>query len=287
MIYDLKVGMDSYKINWDIIKTIYSKSNKTISVVKNISDGFEWILKYGKNVEDELFNVLTYGSVFVNSPYLGLNQTNKRKYWDDTWFIMNKYDCSLLMDLDYGLEHIDVLVSDIIDSIKALHCNKIPLVHLDIKLDNILIDKKNCRFILSDYELLQVENSSSIRLASDEPDSMLYYLSRGVRTTDRLVSFRTDLICFGMVLWRVLRKITLLELEEECEEVRKEIKNGSEFYIEDLSNILDIQYEMYSKIPEELKEYYQIVFGLKDVEEPYSEQYYEDLKKCLMSGLNK
>jgi serine/threonine protein kinase len=279
--------MDSYKINWDIIKTIYSKSNKTISVVKHITDDYKMILKYGKDVEDELHHILTYGHIFVNSPYLGLNPTNKRLYWDDNWFIMNRYHCSLLMDLDYGLKHIDVLITDLIDSIKKLHCNNTPLVHLDIKLDNILIDKENCRFILSDYELVQNEGESTMRLSSDEPDSMLYYLSRGVRTTDRLISFRTDLICFGMVLWRVLRKIYTLELEQECEIVRREIKNGSEFYIEDLSDILDLQYEMYSNIPEELKEYYQIVFGLKDVEEPHTEKYYDDLKESLMKALNK
>ena len=278
--------MHSYRLTWDIEDYIYNKNGKNIAIVKHIPEGFKMVLKYGDNIESELENILNYGKIFVNSPYHNLHSINKRNYWDDNWFIMNLFDCSLLEDMKYGMNHIDTLICDMIDAVKALHCNKVPIAHMDIKLDNILIDKIEKRFILSDYEMLEPVGDG-LRLCSEEPDVLLYYLGRGVRASDTIISFKTDLICLGMVLWRVCRNIGQLELEEECEILRKKVKKECDLRTEDLDKILELQYELYSKIPEELKEYYGMVFNMKYSTEPQAEEYYEELKKCLLRGFNK
>jgi serine/threonine protein kinase len=274
--------MDSYKLHWDIVENIYSKNSKEIFVIKNNTDEDDvLILKIGKNVEDELHIIRKYEHLFVNSPYFSLSFTNRTKYWDINWFIMNMYDCNLEMDLEFGKNNINKLIENIIDSIKSIHNTCPGLVHLDIKLQNILIDKLNCEFKLSDYELLEEINDNPTKLIEEDYDKIIYYISRGVRLDDELVSFKTDLLCFGNVIWRVIDNTLPKRLEKQCEKIRKGIITTN-----DIQEMSELQDEMYDHIPEQLIEYYEMVFNI-DWEWLPTKEYYEDLKKCLLKGISK
>lgn len=271
--------MYTYEDYWKVESKIYERNGIKIYIVNNKLSDEKYIIKTG-GVDDEIFMIRRYGNLLVNSPYLKLSLDNKLTHWDSNWFIMNLYNCNLSQCIEYGYKNINTLVENVLDSLCAIHTLNPPLVHMDIKIQNILVDMLDCKFILSDYELLDEVEDYSFELSKEVDDKKLYYLGRGVRIDDNLVSIKSDLLCFGNVLWRVLDGMELIRLEELTEKMRKARIDT------DIESVVRIQNMIYDNIPEELVDYYEIVFD-SDFSESLDREYYERLKKCLIKGINK
>lgn len=112
------------------------------------------------------------------------------------WFAMHRYAGPIAYD-DVTRQNWRRVGQDVITFLSYLHrtCH---LVHMDIKVTNILAYRSRTSFVVSDYELCDTPNR---RLTHTyKPDYRYYYLAMGAELDQPLVSWRMDLTALGYIL---------------------------------------------------------------------------------------
>lgn len=112
------------------------------------------------------------------------------------WYAMRRYDGSLAYN-DYARDNWRRIAQDVLAFLTQLH-RSCHLIHMDIKVTNIL--RQYCRpaFVVADYELCDTPNR---RLTRDYGrDFRYYYLAMGAELDQPLYSWRMDLTALGYML---------------------------------------------------------------------------------------
>lgn len=179
---------------------------KTSETIKNNLSGIKWVLKYIKEdashpYTEEIDNIEKYE--LYKSPFcIKMPEDNSYRsgiFDNKSWYVMEKHDSSLKNHFLFGKNKIQLLISNIIDSLEWFHIEK-KRVHGDIKIDNILINFKNDEkpFCLIDYESMAEPNS--VTCAKNLPNGY-YYFGLGCTSDKPFISYRMDLQAFGYLLW--------------------------------------------------------------------------------------
>jgi hypothetical protein len=112
------------------------------------------------------------------------------------WYAMRRYAGHIHYD-DETRSKWRRVAQDVLAFLTQLHraCH---LIHMDIKITNILANRTHTAFVVSDYELCDTPNR---RLTRDYgPDYRYYYLAMGAELDQPLVSWRMDLTALGYLL---------------------------------------------------------------------------------------
>lgn len=75
------------------------------------------------------------------------------------------------------------------------------LVHMDLKLENVLIDRARDKYVVADYELMTPTDTK--QLQEHDTDRIWYYLMMGGELDAPLHSYRLDLAALGHVMARM------------------------------------------------------------------------------------
>ena len=119
-----------------------------------------------------------------------------------SWYAMEKYDDTLRHSVEFANNNFKLLCLNIIDLLEWFHIEK-KVVHGDVKVDNILVNRSNTTrpFCLIDYEL--VDRPSNTICMHNLPNGYYYY-GLGCDPHESYSSFRMDLQAFGYMLWSIL-----------------------------------------------------------------------------------
>jgi hypothetical protein len=104
------------------------------------------------------------------------------------------------------------------------------MVHMDIVLRNVLVDRVSELFVVSDYELLVPgSGDDETPLTCDDDDTVWYYLGAGAELARPLHTWRTDLVMLGYALAELLRddEVTFTGL---CQRRRKDSRMSMNDY---------------------------------------------------------
>lgn len=112
------------------------------------------------------------------------------------WFAMQRYAGCLAYD-SYARDNWRRIAQDVLAFLTQLH-RSCHLIHMDIKVTNILRHHTHPAFVVADYELCDTPNH---RLTRDYgPDFRYYYLAMGAELDQPLYSWRMDLTALGYML---------------------------------------------------------------------------------------
>lgn len=75
------------------------------------------------------------------------------------------------------------------------------LVHMDIKLENILVERAQCKYVVADYDLMTPPDMQLLK--EYDSDRIWYYLMMGGEIDAPLHSYRLDLAALGYALARM------------------------------------------------------------------------------------
>jgi serine/threonine protein kinase len=122
------------------------------------------------------------------------------------WFAMRRYDgpLSLIPDTPTGPEfwsrHWKRLAIQVLAFLEDYHtvCRR---VHMDIKGDNILVDRESCQFVVADFGLSCFQGRKT--LEDHSTDFLWYYLEFGAELDKPIASWRFDLTALGYLLTRL------------------------------------------------------------------------------------
>lgn len=134
---------------------------------------------------------VTYGVYTPSDPRKFCGMTDKY-----VWYAMLRYAGHIAYN-DESRRNWRRIAQDVLAFLTQLHraCH---LVHMDIKVTNILQCKSRIAFVVSDYELCDTPNR---RLTRDYgPDFRYYYMALGAELDQPLVSWRMDLTALGYIL---------------------------------------------------------------------------------------
>lgn len=112
------------------------------------------------------------------------------------WFAMRRYAGPIAYD-DMSRHNWRRIAQDVLRFLSYLH-RSCHLIHMDIKVTNILAHRSRTEFVVSDYELCDTPKR---RLTHTyKPDYRYYYLAMGAELDQPLVSWRMDLTALGYIL---------------------------------------------------------------------------------------
>lgn len=112
------------------------------------------------------------------------------------WYVMRRYAGHVSYNED-ARRSWKRIAQDVLAFLTQLH-RSCHLVHMDIKVTNILANHSHTRFVVSDYELCDTPDR---RLTRDySPDFRYYYMAVGADLDQPLVSWRMDLTALGYIL---------------------------------------------------------------------------------------
>jgi serine/threonine protein kinase len=134
---------------------------------------------------------LTYAIYTPRAPHKFCGMTDTH-----IWFAMRRYAGHINYD-DYARRNWLRIAQDVLAFLTQLHraCH---LIHMDIKITNILCSPPRVAYTVSDYELCDVPNN---RLTRDyDADSRYYYMAMGAQLNEQLCSWRMDLTALGYML---------------------------------------------------------------------------------------
>ena len=112
------------------------------------------------------------------------------------WFAMRRYSGCIAYN-EYARDNWRRIAQDVLAFLTQLHraCH---LVHMDIKVTNVLQYRDRPSFVVADYELCDTPN---MRLTRDyDADFRYYYMAMGAELDQPLYSWRTDLTALGYML---------------------------------------------------------------------------------------
>lgn len=112
------------------------------------------------------------------------------------WYAMRRYAGPIAYN-DEARRNWRRIAQDALAFLTQLH-RSCRLVHMDIKITNILAHRGRVAFTVSDYELCDVPNRRLTREYG--PDFRYYYMAMGADLDQPLVSWRMDLTALGYVL---------------------------------------------------------------------------------------
>jgi hypothetical protein len=112
------------------------------------------------------------------------------------WYAMRRYGGTVAYDV-YARDNWRRIAQDVLAFITQLH-RSCHLVHMDIKVTNVLRHHVHPQFIVSDYELCDVPNPRLTRTYG--PEFRYYYLAMGAELDKPLYSWRMDLTALGYML---------------------------------------------------------------------------------------
>jgi hypothetical protein len=121
------------------------------------------------------------------------------------WYAMRRYLGSADTEREISRRLWRRLGCGVLNFLEDLHRDH-GLVHMDIVLRNILVDRGGDTFVVSDYELVVPGNGDGeTPLTCDDDDTVWYYLGAGAELSQPLYTWRTDLVMLGYALADLLR----------------------------------------------------------------------------------
>jgi hypothetical protein len=161
-----------------------------------------WVVKVFDGT-DELANLLRLRGDCTPPNMIELPMTLYSLYGRNEmtgWYAMRRYDGHVEVDDEWCTQNWLAIGRASLLFLRGLHIDH-HLVHMDIKLENILIDRAQATVVVADYDLMT--HPSTKPLIDYDVDRIWYFLMMGAEPAAPLHSYRLDLTALGYALARL------------------------------------------------------------------------------------